>query len=143
MRNTATVTSDQGSLQATATTPITPVSGDGIGGWKPIGLTTVLRSNMTGRLLGGYQLQGLLGSGGMGEVYRAHDASLGAYRTWSMSVSQPGGEAVEARVGQERHRRLQHGEVDEGPLPRRRAMAEHRAARWQRPRQRLPRRARA
>lgn len=27
-------------------------------------------------------------------------ASLGAYRTWSMSVSQPGGEAVEARVGQ-------------------------------------------
>ena len=32
---------------------------------------------MTGRSLGGYQLQALLGAGGMGEVYRAHDAKLG------------------------------------------------------------------
>ena len=54
-----------------------PVSGDGIAGWKPIALTTALHATMTGRLLGGYQLQNLLGSGGMGEVYRAHDASLG------------------------------------------------------------------
>ena len=32
---------------------------------------------MTGTSLGGYQLQALLGAGGMGEVYRAHDAKLG------------------------------------------------------------------
>ena len=32
---------------------------------------------MTGRALGGYQLQALLGAGGMGEVYRAHDTKLG------------------------------------------------------------------
>ena len=32
---------------------------------------------MTGRSLGGYQLQALLGAGGMGEVYRAHDTKLG------------------------------------------------------------------
>ena len=32
---------------------------------------------MTGRSLGGYHLQSLLGAGGMGEVYRARDAKLG------------------------------------------------------------------
>ena len=32
---------------------------------------------MAGTSLGGYQLQALLGAGGMGEVYRAHDAKLG------------------------------------------------------------------
>jgi Tol biopolymer transport system component len=32
---------------------------------------------MTGRSLGGYHLQALIGAGGMGEVYRAHDAKLG------------------------------------------------------------------
>jgi Tol biopolymer transport system component len=32
---------------------------------------------MIGHALGGYHLQALLGAGGMGEVYRAHDAKLG------------------------------------------------------------------
>jgi serine/threonine protein kinase len=31
---------------------------------------------MTGRSLAGYQLQALIGAGGMGEVYRAHDLNL-------------------------------------------------------------------
>jgi serine/threonine protein kinase/Tol biopolymer transport system component len=32
---------------------------------------------MTGRSIGGYHLQALLGAGGMGEVYRSHDTKLG------------------------------------------------------------------
>jgi eukaryotic-like serine/threonine-protein kinase len=34
-------------------------------------------ANMAGRRIGGYQIQTLIGAGGMGEVYRAHDTRLG------------------------------------------------------------------
>ncbi len=40
-------------------------------------VTDFVPATMTGASLGGYQLQALLGAGGMGEVYRAHDAKLG------------------------------------------------------------------
>ena len=40
-------------------------------------LTDLAPATMTGRSLGGYHLQTLLGAGGMGEVYRARDAKLG------------------------------------------------------------------
>ncbi len=40
-------------------------------------ISPVVPGDMTDRALGGYQLQALLGAGGMGEVYRAHDSKLG------------------------------------------------------------------
>jgi serine/threonine protein kinase/Tol biopolymer transport system component len=43
---------------------------------SPQTLTAVLATRV-GASIGGYQLQALLGAGGMGEVYRAHDAKLG------------------------------------------------------------------
>src|SRR5689334_21282080 len=35
------------------------------------------RSDLSGRRLGGFQIEGLLGSGGMGDVYQARDVTLG------------------------------------------------------------------
>jgi Tol biopolymer transport system component len=49
---------------------------DFLGGPAPAHLHTA-GANLTGRRLGSYQVLSLLGRGGMGEVYRAHDAKLG------------------------------------------------------------------
>jgi Tol biopolymer transport system component len=42
-----------------------------------IKVTDFVPTTMAGTSLGGYHLQALIGAGGMGEVYRAHDAKLG------------------------------------------------------------------
>ena len=56
---------------------------------------------MTGASLGGYQLQALLGAGGMGEVYRARDAKLGrdvAIKILPGCVHEPPGSARALRA---------------------------------------------
>ncbi|MBI3049455.1 MAG: serine/threonine-protein kinase [Acidobacteria bacterium] len=47
-----------------------------LGGPPPAHLSHERGSDLTGRRIGGYQVQALLGRGGMGEVYRAHDTKL-------------------------------------------------------------------
>ncbi len=48
-----------------------------VGGPPLAKLLSVVTNDLTGRQLGSYRVLSLLGRGGMGEVYRAHDAKLG------------------------------------------------------------------
>jgi Tol biopolymer transport system component len=50
---------------------------DFVGGPAPARVTSAQSADLTGRRIGGYQVQALVGRGGMGDVYRAHDTRLG------------------------------------------------------------------
>jgi hypothetical protein len=50
---------------------------DFLGGPAPARAMSAQSADLTGRRIGGYQVQALVGRGGMGDVYRAHDTRLG------------------------------------------------------------------